>query len=506
MVLVVLMVLGASILGLSFNNSFITRGERDDQSVFYIAEAGVNYALVKINKIAENNAENIDYKSSTEFFNAVYSEIISANIIEDVKKVDFESFQNEKPKIKTLIINKEGSTEELVIESTGKIGKKERTVVQKIHVSYEPTTSLPPGQGGNSDNPSSGNNGTNSSLPTINVPEGTAVFVNGTIKMPNGTINGSVGTNLKGDKSVTLDGGASISGNIFVPSGSENDALKKPDWMNTTIPIGLKDEGVIELPGFPEFPPYNMPSNITITNGNNKKEVIKNGSLYADNWMTDNYTLDMTENLHLTNLKVDQNNTLKINVGNEDRVIVVDNLDVIQGHIQVIGTGKLTFMVSDKINVKGSIGNSSSANQLGIFLQGSTTNKHKEVFFSDETQINGSFYAEDANITMTGGGGIKGNILTGGEKVSISGGVKADPTMILAPNAEVKLSGGGSVNGAIYADNFTANGGATVNYKKPNVESVPIGPGIKDPEPAPPVQTGPPYGTTHLSKTDFKEK
>lgn len=506
MVLVVMAVLGTSIIGLSLNNTKMTRGEQDDQSVFYIAESGVNYTLARINEIATTTAPQFTkVNDKTKFFQAVSEKVRLAGIEGDTESQQFKDLHGEIPEILKVEIkrNINGDISKYEIRSTGKIGRKERTVSQIISLNYETLPSTGPDQSGGSGDGNVGT-GTSTSLPTIKVPDGTAVFVNGKISISGGAIiNGSIGTNLTDNKSITLSGGPKISGNIFVPIGSEKGALDKPNSMTITVPIGMQETGMMKLPEFPEYPSYERPSDVTIGDQHNRKDVIKNGGVYADNYVSNNYTLNIDDNMYLTTIKVDGNNTLKINVGDKDRVIVVDHLDVIQGKIEIIGKGKLTLMVKDKINVKGSIGNSNSANQLGIFFEGSTTTGTKKVRFDNETQINGSFYAKDSDIELTGGGGIRGNILTGGKEVKISGGVKADPTLILAPNAAVNISGGGNISGAIYSSSFTADGGASVTFKQPNIDAVPIGPEINNPDPVVPDNTivTPP----HITKGEFKE-
>ncbi|ARF13104.1 DUF7305 domain-containing protein [Sporosarcina ureae] len=506
MVLVVMAVLGTSIIGLSLNNSKMTRGEQDDQSVFYIAESGVNYTLARINEIATATASQFT-KADDEanFFQAVSEKVRLAGIEDDTKNQQFENLYGEKPEIINVEIKRgiDRNISKYEIRSTGRIGGKVRTVSQIITLNYEILPGIGTGQGGNSGNGDVGT-GTSTSFPAIKVPDGTAVFVNGKISISGGAIiNGSIGTNLTDNKSITLSGGPKISGNIFVPVGSEKGALDKPNSMTISVPIGMEESGIMKLPEFPEYPSYKKPSDVTIGDQYKRKDVIKDGGVYADNYVSNNYTLNIDGNMYLTTIKVDGNNTLKINVGDKDRVIVVDHLDVLQGKIEIIGTGKLTLMVKDKINVKGSIGNSGSANQLGIFFEGSTTKEPKKVKFDNETQINGSFYAKDADIELTGGGGIKGNILTGGKEVKVSGGVKADPTLILAPNAAVNISGGGNISGAIYAGSFTADGGASVTFKQPNIGAVPIGPGTNKPDPVVPDNTliTPP----HITRGEFKE-
>jgi hypothetical protein len=90
----------------------------------------------------------------------------------------------------------------------------------------------------------------------------------------------------------------------------------------------------------------------------------------------------------------------------------------------------------------------------------------KQVTLSGNQKVYGSLYAEDANITFTGGGGFQGNIITAGKKVEVTGGSWTNSSLFLAPNAEFTLGEGGIIKGSVIADSFTGTGGGSVTYEK----------------------------------------
>lgn len=501
MVLVVLSVLTTAVIGLAVNNSAMIRGERDDQSTFYIAEAGINSMIAEIEEIAkvEANKKQSIPTDQPELAKQLFNSGVKSEIKEHKFKFKLGYFQQTFGK--TLAIANVSFIDELPeglrykIESTGSIGNKKRTLERVITISFEPNE-IPGSNSGEDGN--SGNSGDKG--PVVNVPEGVAVFVNGKITMAGGAkIEGNIGTNQSGNKTISLSGGASVTGGVYVPKGSENGAITTTEGIKIAAPTGMTEAGMMQLPEFPAFPEYQTPNNQVIKNGNNQYGVIQNGNLSVDNWMTDNYVLKMTDNMMFNEIKLGSNYTMTIDVGDTDKVIVVENLNVLNGHINIIGTGKLTFLVKGNITMgSGStINNGGSVDQLGVYLQKSSNpNKPKDVKLDGAQKIFGSLYAEDANIHVTGGGGFQGNIFTGGKNVTISGGGSAQSSLILAPNADVKLTGGGNVKGAIYANTLYADGGTIVKYKKPTIETGPFAPSPEIPGPNPrPNSSG---GTSHI--------
>lgn len=496
MVLVVLSVLTTAIIGVAANNSSLTRGERDDQSTFYIAEAGLNKRLAEIEEFVSGHAS--IFSTEKESPDVIFLGEINARIDKEEKVYKFKEAFGNTPAATTTV--EEGGQLGLYnIISVGEIGNKTRTLKREISINFTPDIGSEPGENEDGENPGGSTGGGS----VIDVPDGTAVFVNGNISMSgSATINGNIGTNKSGNNSLEFEGNPSINGSIYVPKGSENGAIKKPDEMKH-IPSasGLEKPGVMKLPEFPVYPEYEVPTDITLKRDGNDKKVIKDGGLFIDNYISNNYVLDLEKNISLTNITLKSNYNLTINVGDSDKVIVVEHLDVESGHIKIIGTGKLIFLVKDKITMNGgsTINNGGSIDQLGIFLQESTdSQKPKIVNFGGSQKIFGSLYAQDADITLGNGAGFQGNIYTGGKNVILDGGVWTNSNLILAPNAHVKVLAGAKVTGAIYGDSFTASGGSSVTFGKPVVEPNPNLPDPGDPI-TPPTGSGSTSGTGHVT-------
>lgn len=496
MVLVVLSVFTVTVIGIATNHSVITHGEQDDQATFYIAEAGINSVVAKIDVIAEEAAAiakgsypDLPAELRKEKVHELFKEKLESKMVKlntDLKKKTNNglSFEKNNSEVHIQLLKKTDFQYEII--STGTIGKKKRKLERSVTISLEgfKISNVPDG------NPESNNNsgGTN---PVVNVPEGTAVFVNGQITMTEGAkINGNIGTNKSGSKTIALSGGASVTGNVFVPAGSESEAVSTTPGITVAQPTGLDEKAKMELPEFPKFEDYPYPKDQIIKSNSNQYEVIRDGDLRVDNWISADYVLKVSDNMSFHEIKLGSNYSMTIDVGNTDKVIVVDHLNLENGHIKIIGTGKLTFVVKNQITMgSGStINNGGSLDQLGVYLEKSTDpKKPKEVKLAGSQKIFGSLYAEDANIHITGGGGFQGNILTGGKKVTINGGGSAYSSLILAPNADVLLAGGGNVKGAIYANTLYADGGTIVQYKKPTIETGPFTPTPENPEPSDPI-------------------
>ncbi|RFB17693.1 hypothetical protein DZB84_07520 [Bacillus sp. HNG] len=106
-------------------------------------------------------------------------------------------------------------------------------------------------------------------------------------------------------------------------------------------------------------------------------------------------------------------------------------------------------------------------NKLDIFYKGTSLD------MSGNQRIYGSLYAQNANITMTGGSGFQGHIITGGGKIDISGGANAVTQVFYAPNSNVNITGGGTIKGNIISKTLTISGGGSVTYMNLSGEDLP---------------------------------
>lgn len=447
LLMTVLTVLGMSVMSIVINNTKTTSSERDNQSAYYIAEAGITKQM----KAAEDAARKLYPLQTTApgFYTNLESQIVKTTTL-----TDFASSFGEKPSAKVTIAKVSGENpRQYKITSVGTIGKRSKQLEKTFTISWEMKGGLP-------------------------LNKDLAVYTDTTISLSGGAhIKGNMGTNSKAASTIRFDGGAGIDGNIYVPKGSENIAIYKPDYMKVPQPQPFKEQAQFQLPPFPSYPSYPLHPNVTVGNEYNKYNVINNGVLQVDNYLAADYELKLNSNTAFKEIKMGSNYTLYINVGSTDKAIVVDHLNVQNGHIILKGTGKLTIYVKNEISMgSGStVNNDGDIKRLNIYLAKSTASSN--VKLGGNQKIFGSLYAENADIEMNGSGGFQGHIFTGGKNVTITGGARAYSTLIYAPNSTFQVLGGGTVKGMIVSRSFEGAGGADVIYESINLNEVPFAPG-----------------------------
>lgn len=487
--IVLLSVIALGLFTITTNSNKTTVNERFDQSIYYIAEAGINLEKVKISDtlktihsttIAHMNA--LTYKEQQQIlsiygnFDSYFNSIIKTNFCTEYNKkiqkqkcsyINNEIFYEntydkfsqqfrEQPVAMTTIkgvCNSVAKTIscEFTINSKGflenapsKIRKLEQTILVDLNAP-------PPVGGGNG-------SGGNPSSPSLQIIDMTVVT--------SGNITLTGGAKIYGDVAsggiVNLDGGASITGNVAVAPGN----LKYPkDFSNipSTIPpisVNLNEY----LPPFPSINFNNvtnlvLPNTVVIKDNSNKTDIIKDGNFLATNWMTNEYELNLNRDTYFKSFNIRENNTITLNIGNKDINLYIDKLDITQGHIKIIGTGNLNIFVKDSINIKGSFNNNGKPDQVNFYYQGTSS-----LTFSNETSLFGSFYTKTADLTLTGGAGLKGNIYSGGGNILISGGVPTNGQYIIAPHANINLTQGGNITGTVLAKTVYADGGTSISY------------------------------------------
>jgi hypothetical protein len=281
-----------------------------------------------------------------------------------------------------------------------------------------------------------------------------ALFSLTTIKLIEGAmIKGNVGTNLATSECVSFDGGSKINGKLtFGPGGDPQKCITIPrdSDIDDHILGGYAELSSTRSYPLPDFPEY--PTDLPMADGTQ----INNGKLTVD---YRNYTID--SNGYYPLISIIEGGVLTIYVGSDIRKIRVGNLDIQQGFINLEGTGKLILYVDDNFALKGSstINHNGSIGALTMYYNGSNT-----VNPTGGTKMKGSIYVRNAPIVISEGGGVLGNIITGGNSVEISGGATAEVKAIYAPNAYVKLIDGGFLYGACIANSFYANGGTSIVY------------------------------------------
>ncbi|MDL4841679.1 DUF7305 domain-containing protein [Aquibacillus rhizosphaerae] len=454
MVLVVLSVLGLGLLAIAVGNTRLTAVERDYEATYYIAEAGATHRLSQVETLIASYYD--QYSSQSDFYDA-----LERNMIGDSTLTDFESVFGDAPEANVSIerLNDENPRTYKII-SEGEIGKRSRTVERTFTVNWQ-------SKGG------------------LNFPSNIGVYTNTTIKLfGSSSISGNVGTNSDQANTVELDGSAYITdGNIYVPNNATEIAIKAPEYMykpdrEYKIPETVaKPPSTLSLPPFPDLPSYTIPPDEEIVKTEHEKYyVVKGGSLRINNYLSNNYTLELTRNAAFNEIILGSNYTLNIDTRGSDKAIVVDHLNVGNGHINILGGGSLTLYVRDSINIGSgsSINKNGSVENLIVFLKGSNDSSNpKQLTLSHSQVIKGSIYAEDANIHFTGGGGFQGHIFTAGTNVVFDGGVRTG-SLIVAPNADFRLLGGAKVNGAVITNSYYGEGGTNITYQEVDISHLPF--------------------------------
>jgi hypothetical protein len=255
--------------------------------------------------------------------------------------------------------------------------------------------------------------------------------------------------------------GSSIGGDLFVGPGADPETVapKISQWHGGHVG-GMEGslsepvpEKIMELPKFPEIPKSGM--NLSPIN------LKGNSSQYLDLRSADAI---------IPSISIKSNTTLTVDVGNKDRVLHVEDLDIGQGHINIIseGEGRLQLLVADDFNIGGSSTLNNNTNPGG--LEKSPLSLLIAYAGSDELDVGGNitmnanFFIKDADLKMRGSGKIHGNIISGGENVEFIGDADNTSRVVYAPNAYVEMGGSGSISGSVVSKNFYGFGGFSVTY------------------------------------------
>jgi len=261
-----------------------------------------------------------------------------------------------------------------------------------------------------------------------------------------------VTTNSIEQSTVSIGGTSKIHGDLFVGPGGDPSVVVTGE-QNVTGTVGVLLQKLnYPMPIFPDYSELNfLNTGSSITSG-----------------MTLNpqdYDKQQINSINLSG----QPKTLTIYTGNEDRELRVGSLELGgQNKINVIGEGKLYIYVDYKFEMKGGsqiLTDDGNVSQLMIYYRGyqdveiseTEYDENQELSWAGNTLLNGSLFAEKANITFTGTAGITGNVITGGN-VDLKGTPTAVSRLIYAPNGQVKMSGTSTIRGAVVANTFTANG------------------------------------------------
>ncbi|MER2090940.1 MAG: PilX N-terminal domain-containing pilus assembly protein, partial [Sporosarcina sp.] len=450
MVLVVLSVLGMSIISVASNSMKTSVRERDDQSVFYIAEAGIvdrfYHVELDVKKAFETinmqyNSLNAEKKRLFNFEGKFYTEVHS-NIDTTLKKLEvFERSFGEQPQAEVMIIPiKSDGPLKYKVKSIGTIGSKSRTVEQEFIVNFE-----------------KGETG-------VTLPTGGAIYSVDGMQIKNGTIEGNLVIGSNTSKGIEISGWPDIKGKIIVPKGTSNNILKgPPEWIKQKAPQIEEHNEFFEYPypPFPNFPVYPL-----------NPKVDKNGNLSVGTLQT----ISLTGNSQFNNINFSSDAKLTLDIGSKDTSIVVNKIAG-GGHLDVKGTGSLTIYIKDNIDLTGHFNQTGSAKVLVYLGPSANSSNPKTLKSSEYGEFKASIFAKDANLELVGSGKIVGNIITGGNSVKLSGdtsGAASSGYVVYAPSAAVNLSGSGKLVGSVISRSFEISGGGKVTAKDMVLNDIPF--------------------------------
>ncbi|GGM27252.1 hypothetical protein GCM10011351_11340 [Paraliobacillus quinghaiensis] len=454
MALTVLSLLGLALATASYANIKLTTVDRDYQATYYIAEGGANQTYADIKRLVESSYENTHTEAA--FFAEFNTQIDQR--VNGVSISNFEESFTEKPRAEVKVEQiTDGNPRSYQITSEGIIGKRTRTVIKPFQINWESGSAM-------------------------DVPENAVAIIKNSISLKgSASLSGDVYIDSPKSETIVMKGGASINnGDVYVPENAVGKAIKTPNNFGGTIPEDKVNSTSILwdvyqeiIADFPTFPTYSIANDETIGGEYNRFNVIDDGNLNINSWQVSSYdyTLNLAKNLQFNRMTFGSNYTLDIITNNKDYNIVVKNLDLSNGHINIIGSGKVNIYVEDTFSIgSGSTINSSgNTNQVNIYYKGS-----KPVQISGGQSINGSIFVEKADIKLTGGGSFEGFLVSGGTSITYAGGTYSS-AFVLAPYADVVLKGGAGVDGTIIANKLEGVGGVSATFNTIDLANFPFG-------------------------------
>ncbi|WP_414838581.1 hypothetical protein [Carnobacterium sp. TMP28] len=490
MVLSVLSILSLSIGALTVGTYRLSGANRDATSAYYIAEAGATAAYDEIQNEVLRAYDNNQTRDS--FYNQVSAILASKN---GDSTVNFDSQFGSEPTAK-IQINEE-NPQKYTIYSTGSIDGKERTVKKQLTTTWvEKTTS-----GGG--------------LPEI--LDNAALMTQGLGQSNDGTktidifgsskLVGDIHTNSIESGSIKISGNPKfIETKLHYPSELTPVAAKNliirennGNWLKNHIAreqainfgayqslLNQAKEIIYNPADFKVLPDKTLENN----NGNTYK-VQDNGNLFVDNYVFSSYKLEVNNNIYFTKIIVAQDKLLEIDPMGGNHTILVDDLAVTNGKLDIIGEGSITLVIKNqvKFSQKSEINVPGTSNQLSFIYKGSSPN------FTHINKMNANILAiGNNNAVQMGNTTINGVVLTDNKFVYYDGSNPGQPSnmVVIAPNAAVSLSGSYELNGTVIANTFTFGGNARLTYAKIDTTGFPFGSSrpVTDPNPEDIINSG----------------
>ncbi|SOB93906.1 PilX-like prepilin protein [Ureibacillus xyleni] len=457
--LTIISILGLTLITTTSNSLKTSSRERENQSLYYIAESGIVMKREKIKEIVYDEYKQINSYStcqsttltSTQKFECKQKTFITRlknRLLSIQTTTAYEDFEEQLGQVPVASVDTRKISEtptELIYEiiSTGSMKNStsnSRTLSQQLTISL--------GGGPDAEEPVEVVESLSVMWETIPVRTNYAVYSYGQQSLGGGaTIIGKICSNTN---NYSISGGSSVSGGVCSKTSADYNPL----------PIQSK-----LLPAFPTnmFTSLNRlpyPANLQVAkDAYNKSLIISSGNVLADNWITNNYTMRIGNDMKFNTFTVDQNNQITLDIGNGSRNVYINDFNIKQGTLNVVGSGELNLFVKNSFYLKGILKNVGDTVKINIYYDSASVLK-----FTNEAQLYANLYSKTANVEFTAGSVFAGNIYSGGSSIDISGGNSSKGNFIIAPYANVKLSGGGQIRGTVISNTLTASGGTSVTY------------------------------------------
>jgi hypothetical protein len=385
LVVVVVSILGVSLMGLAASNIKMSSGERNNQSVYYIAESGATLMMNEVTKEVESAYGTAPDLAA--FYRDVKTKLTSASFSSERQITSFADNFGQQPVAKVKIEKvhpTDDNNGEYKIISTGTINNRTRTVEQKFSIRW-----------------------------SVAFPH-TAVFVDNKITVGSGSaiINGSIGTNSTERHAITLHDSGSIKSTepnkdvqILVGPGGGPDVVNLNNFTNITE---LPEKISLDMKPFKSTPSGGFTSPF------GDIAVPGDGNVTIDADKTFN---NLPSTIKLNDLTIDKKSlTLDIGVNNVE--MFVDDLFLGNNStLSIKGTGTLSIYVAGNLTINNSDIKQDDAQKdsLTIYLKKSSDPAIPKTITasSSNTGITASIFAEDATFRFTGGN-FHGRFFTGG--------------------------------------------------------------------------------------------
>lgn len=442
MVLLLLSLLGMSVGMVTVGSYRLASENQDSTSAYYIAEAGAT----TISKKIEQEVTSIYATSQTE--TQFYSRIKASVDQNDNKTLtDFQTTDINDSTAHVVIIPNQNNQSEFTIKSTGKVGKRERIVEQTLSINWIEKKS---GNG----------------IPTL--PELATLIMNGNIEIKNGTFQGGIYTNAQSKGAFKVEGWPTFTNATLhhlnkIPS-EQLLIYPKQFGIENRMPTLKVVAEKFNMSGYRDL----------IEQINEKwKNKTPTSTLNLTRLWSGPFDYLVNQDVSFQKIEVKLDDSFAINTNGKDITIFVNELVLQAPRIVIIGTGKVTFVVKNTLDIKEAVKVNAKGdrNQFNLIYLGESQAVLSEW---ENSEINGNLIftrsSLSANSTL-----IRGIVFVGGNNVSLHGGRKANSEVLLvAPNGKVNLSGSYSIKGNVVGESFEMSGGTNLTYKKIDSSNFPF--------------------------------